>query len=263
MRSRCPLRGGNARASGRTPEPGIRGYWPSSAAGASLRRHGLIPVQRSNNSADMRWRPRGMKCPSFAKRSPSRNTGGRREGRTSTEARGPRAERMHGAGTTGPAGRPGPPCAMALRLIRALLGVPGLLATVARALHQERYELGASIGAPEPRDFAVRSMSFVGMNDHAATRRAHRIQPPTLVTTAIRPSSRRPDSADITRIPKFVNQNIFRGRAGQDLRRRTRRANQVDARGRLPAKADPVVDISPGPASNTTRCRTCLGRHGG
>jgi hypothetical protein len=32
------------------------------------------------------------------------------------------------------AGSPGIPCAMVLRLIRALLGVPGLLASVAREL---------------------------------------------------------------------------------------------------------------------------------
>ncbi|MDU6726258.1 MAG: hypothetical protein E6471_05915, partial [Bradyrhizobium sp.] len=60
-------------------------------------------------------------------------------------------------------------------------------------------------------------MSFVGMIDHAATRRTHRIQLPTLVTTAIRPSSRKPDAAKTIRIPKFVNRNIFRRRSGQRL----------------------------------------------
>jgi len=45
------------------------------------------------------------------------------------------------------------PCAMVLRLIRDLPGVPGLLATVARELV---HELDPSVGGSGPHDFAVR-----------------------------------------------------------------------------------------------------------
>jgi hypothetical protein len=44
---------------------------------------------------------------------------------------GPRAIKKHGEGTTGAAGSSGIPCAMALRLIRDLLGEPGFLAPIA------------------------------------------------------------------------------------------------------------------------------------
>jgi len=50
-------------------------------------------------------------------------------------------------------------------------------------------QLGISTGMPGPHDFAVRIGSFAGMIAHAATRYAHRIPHPTLVTIAKRPSS--------------------------------------------------------------------------
>src|SRR6185312_7369028 len=53
------------------------------------------------------------------------------------------------------AGTAGIPCANGLRLIRDLPGVPGLLASVASRPSSAR--LDASIGAPGPRDFAVRA----------------------------------------------------------------------------------------------------------
>jgi len=83
--------------------------------------------------------------------------------------------------TTGTAETTGLPCAMALRLIRALLGT-GVLAPVfatmlriiasATMLGTAR---GISTGMPGPHDFAVRIVSFVRVIEHAATRRAHRI----------------------------------------------------------------------------------------
>ncbi len=74
-----------------------------------------------------RWRrrpafSRRAPRPSYQDRLPSSDRG-HREGRTSTEARGPPAQKMQAAGTTGSAGRPGPPCAMGLRVIRSLPGV--------------------------------------------------------------------------------------------------------------------------------------------
>ena len=59
---------------------------------------------------------------------------------------------------------------------------PGFLAPVAREL---LHELGASVGAPEPHDFAVR-----GQLIRLVRCRVHRIPRPTSVTTAKRPSFR-------------------------------------------------------------------------
>ena len=55
--------------------------------------------------------------------------------------------------TTGTPKTSGIPCAMVLRLIRDLPGVPGFLATVARELV---HELDPSVGRSGPHDFAVR-----------------------------------------------------------------------------------------------------------
>ncbi|GLH82019.1 hypothetical protein SSBR45G_69280 [Bradyrhizobium sp. SSBR45G] len=59
----------------------------------------------------------------------------------------------------------------------------------ARFVKTWQRRLGLSTGRPGPHDFAVRIGSFVGMIAHAATRHAHRIPHPTLVTIAMRPSS--------------------------------------------------------------------------
>ena len=53
----------------------------------------------------------------------------------------------------------GTPCAMALRLIRDLLGVPGLLAAVARRFVTSG--LDPSVGGSGPHDFAVRDPRLV------------------------------------------------------------------------------------------------------
>jgi hypothetical protein len=69
----------------------------------------------------------------------------------------PPCNKKHGEGTTGSAGRPGLPCAMVLRLVRALLGdrafLPPLLASAQRAA----CERSLSVGRPGPHDFAVRA----------------------------------------------------------------------------------------------------------
>jgi hypothetical protein len=69
---------------------------------------------------------------------------------------GPRAVKKHGEGTTGSAKSSGIPCAMVLRLIRALPGAPGFLATVTCDARASR-KLGISVGMPGPHDFAVRN----------------------------------------------------------------------------------------------------------
>jgi hypothetical protein len=71
-----------------------------------------------------------MICPSFAWSSPS-ETGGRRECRVRASPMARLQQKKQAAVTTGSAGSSGIPCAMVLRLIRVLPGVPGFLATVA------------------------------------------------------------------------------------------------------------------------------------
>jgi len=61
--------------------------------------------------------------------------------------------------TTGQPRQSGIPCAMVLRLIRDLLGVPGLLASVACRFVTCR--LDPSVGGSGPHDFAVRQDVFV------------------------------------------------------------------------------------------------------
>src|SRR3954471_14818566 len=72
---------------------------------------------------------------------------------------GPRAEKKHAAEPQVSARTTGLPCAMGLRLIRTLPGVPGLLATVVAGIIGQ--QLSASVGAPGPYDFAVLPRSFV------------------------------------------------------------------------------------------------------
>ena len=79
--------------------------------------------------------------------------------------------------TTGSAETTGIPRATVLTLIRALLGVPGLLATVASGIISRR--LGASVGAPGPRDFTSASSAFVSRKPNV-----HRIPASRVVTIA-------------------------------------------------------------------------------
>jgi hypothetical protein len=113
---------------------------------------------------------------------------GRREGRVPIAPMARVQKKMHAAVTTGTSRTSGLPCAMALRLIRALLGdrrsCPRRLARCASIIAK----LGVSSGTPGPHDFTVRISLFVGAIAHAATRYAHRIPRSTSVTVATRPS---------------------------------------------------------------------------
>src|SRR5580692_10697860 len=64
-------------------------------------------------------------------------------------------QKKQAAVTTGRAGSTGIPCAMVLRVIRALLGDHRLVATVTRETREHLRDLSACFGAPEPHDFAV------------------------------------------------------------------------------------------------------------
>jgi len=79
----------------------------------------------------------------------------------------------------------GIPCAMGRRLIRALPGVPGLLATVAGAMRKHHSRRDPSVGGSGPHDFAARFQPCVRL---ALPEGVHRIPRPTSVTIAIRPS---------------------------------------------------------------------------
>ncbi len=72
------------------------------------------------------------------------------------------------------------PCAMALRLIRAL---PGELRSVATVACERVRKLGASLAAPGPHDFAVRFGTV-----RQRRRRVHRIPSQRSVTMANAPS---------------------------------------------------------------------------
>jgi hypothetical protein len=61
------------------------------------------------------------------------------------------------------------PCAVVYGLLRALPGVPGLLAPVIGAMREHRRQLDASIGAPGPHDFAVRAPRRSSSPEHAST----------------------------------------------------------------------------------------------
>jgi hypothetical protein len=77
----------------------------------------------------------------------------------------------------------GIPCAMVLRLIRDLPGVPGLLATIAP---RSPAKLDSSVGEPGPHDFAVRQRSRAPRDPIGV----HHILNPTSVATRARPSWR-------------------------------------------------------------------------
>jgi hypothetical protein len=74
--------------------------------------------------------------------------------------------------TTGTPKHSGIPCAMVLRLIRDLPGVPGLLAPVAREFV---HELDPSVGGSGPHDFAVRKPH----HSPGGAAHVHRIPRPT------------------------------------------------------------------------------------
>jgi hypothetical protein len=108
---------------------------------AELRTRLRIPAAR------FRVRVLREQCPSKSR--------GRRECRALNRTRNPRGlkRKMPTSRQAGPKSH-GTPCAMVLRLLRALLGVPGLLAPVVCRLVIER--LSTSVGVPGPRGLTVR-----------------------------------------------------------------------------------------------------------
>jgi len=69
---------------------------------------------------------------------------------------GPRANEMHGAGTTGTSRTTGLPCAMGYGLLRALPGDRALLPPSPQGARCALQELGISVGMPGPHGLAVR-----------------------------------------------------------------------------------------------------------
>ena len=102
-------------------------------------------------------RSRGMTCPSFAFRPPSKRRG-RREDRVRAAPAVSQAMciKMCAYEHTGLAEASGLPCAMALRLIRDRPGDPAFCDTIALKAALAAFELDACIGASDPNDFTVR-----------------------------------------------------------------------------------------------------------
>ena len=88
--------------------------------------------------------------------------------------------------TTGTGGSTGLPCAMVLTVSFALFPVTGLFCHRRFAIIVAK--LSASVGAPEPHDFAVRKDIARPREDRASMLCVHRIPLPTFVTIAKRPS---------------------------------------------------------------------------
>src|SRR5580700_8217607 len=107
---------------------------------------------------------------------------GRRECRVTTSPMARLQQKKQAAVTTGRAGSTGIPCAMVLRVIRALLGDHRLVATVTRKTREHLRDLSACFGAPEPHDFAVRFR----LRSSTHSQSVHRVPLPTSVTTAKR-----------------------------------------------------------------------------
>src|SRR5262249_58493529 len=82
---------------------------------------------RRARTVDTTSHSRGMNHPSFSIKPSLLETEGAGKTGCLANTHGPRAKKMHGAGTTGLAVTSGLPCAMVLRLIRALPGDQALL----------------------------------------------------------------------------------------------------------------------------------------
>ena len=115
--------------------------------------------------------------PSFARSFRLPENGGRRECRVfGTPAASRTKQKVRECVTTGTPKQSGIPCAMVLRLIRVLPGVPGFLATVAR---NDLASLTPASGGQDHTTSPSAPMRFVCM--HLCV---HRILPPTPVTIA-------------------------------------------------------------------------------
>ena len=121
--------------------------WPRRRSGVV--RSFRVPQRFRHISAISRRRSRPSCCCLW----PSKERG-RREGRVPTAPM-VRVQQKARGRTTGTGGSSGLPCAMVLRLIRALPGDHSLVATVASQIVSAR--LSACVGAPGPHDFAVRT----------------------------------------------------------------------------------------------------------
>src|SRR6267154_4958896 len=132
-------------------------------------------ASRSRRLFRARFDPR---CPALLDR-------GRRECRMRVAPVAACAEKSTGVSNQGYTASAGIPCTMVLRLIRAL---PGDRALLPPSFVDRTHELSASVGAPEPHDFAVRDSLIRRAKNCACGYRVHRIPLPTSVTTAKRPS---------------------------------------------------------------------------
>jgi hypothetical protein len=113
-------------------------------------------------------------------------------------------QKTQAAVTTGSAISSGIPCAMVLRLIRAL---PRDRAFLPLSLARSFCELGLSVGRPGPHDFAVRKC-------HVRRRgiRVHRVPASRVVTIAIRPLASRRDARIILLISGIRKAEYFLSR---------------------------------------------------
>jgi len=127
--------------------------WMPTCAGHDDRqtRTFISRLRFAHNDGDIRSRSRGAFASEWCDQFRPLPKQGRREGRVPTGTRGPRAERMHGAGTTGTAGTTRPSLRDGLHAYSVLSPVSGLLATVVVGIITR--QLGASIGAPGPHSF--------------------------------------------------------------------------------------------------------------
>jgi hypothetical protein len=144
---------------------------------AARRRRSISLVkQQIWQTADMAGRSRGMDSPSFASMFPS----GRSEGAGRPDAgrtRGPRAARKHAAEPQVTARTTGPPCVMALRLIRTLPGDRLFCPRRRNARHEHRDLTSAPGGQDHTISPCMRTRSSA-CSTQAARHHAHRIPHP-------------------------------------------------------------------------------------
>jgi len=165
-----------------------------------------FPLQKS-----FRYRgsfPRHDRARVVRQSTPSKTSGGRREGRVPAAPAAPVRKKSTGKEPQVKAETSGLPCAMVLRFIRALPGDRACLPGRAQAAHGASRALGASVGAPGPHDFTVRKR---------LGRRAQRLRPKLsrpshpasrFVTTANRPSWRS-GTGEISHISEKRKRRIF------------------------------------------------------
>jgi hypothetical protein len=105
----------------------------------------------------------------------------------------------------------GIPCAMALRLIRALPGAPGFLATISQQRARARCAGHQRRGVETTRFRRAQQLVRPHDQDHAATHCAHRIPRSTSVTVAKRPSCERETNQPIHDFRKKEREIFLQG----------------------------------------------------